>query len=37
VKEQVMKKGLGLKFRQNPKFLELLLSTGNRQIVEHTE
>ena len=37
VKEQVMKNGLRLKFTQHPKLLELLLSTGNRKIVEHTD
>jgi len=31
-----MRKGLRLKFSQNPHLLELLLSTGNRLLVEHT-
>jgi ribA/ribD-fused uncharacterized protein len=31
-----MKDGVKLKFTQNPKLLELLLSTKNRTIVEHT-
>ena len=32
-----MKKGLLLKFTQNPHLKEILLSTGNRSLVEHTE
>jgi N-glycosidase YbiA len=36
VKEQVMKKGLILKFSQNPKLLDKLLETGDRELVENS-
>merc|ERR1712110_298070 len=36
VKEQIMMDALRYKFTQNPELNELLLSTGNKQLVEHT-
>lgn len=32
-----MKKGLLLKFSQNPGLLDILVGTGERPLVEHTE
>ena len=37
VKENVMREALQAKFTQHPPLLELLLSTGNRPLIEHTK
>jgi ribA/ribD-fused uncharacterized protein len=37
VKDEIMLKACMVKFEQHPRLQELLLSTGNRQLVEHTK
>jgi len=36
VKDQVMREALAAKFEQHPELAELLLSTGDEPLVEHT-